>query len=225
MQYEKGDIGIHETKNKKIVMKKFFILLLSSMPYITMAQGIPEVHDSQSFIQSAMQFSKQWAEMIEQGERQAEQLMMEVDAHTERVQKIKDEVKRITDMTKDILILYREIDNCNTKLESIRKNLVKSMYLTTKEKYTIYTYAQNLCYDILVRKNTIEDIVADCKAYSASKTATDKKKELKDVTNMVRHIYSCLEKVEVMSIKLINYKKETIAMDYNLRQCFSVKLY
>jgi hypothetical protein len=67
--------------------------------------------------------------------------------------------------------------------------------------------------------------VADCKAYSASKTATDKKKELKDVTNMVRHIYSCLEKVEVMSIKLINYKKETIAMDYNLRQCFSVKLY
>ena len=70
-------------------MKKFFILLLSSMPYLTMAQGMMEVHDSQSFVQSALQFSKQWAEMVQQGADQAEQLQLAMDAETRRVKAVK----------------------------------------------------------------------------------------------------------------------------------------
>jgi len=205
--------------------KLFSIILLSFVVCPSIKAQPMEVHDSQSIIQTALQFSKQWAEMIEQGEMQAEQLMMEVDAHKERVQRIEEQVKALTDMTKDILILYREIDNCNTKLEHIRQNLLKSKYLTTQEKYTIYSHAQNLCYDILVRQHTIKDIVDECKTYSASKSAEQKKVELKDVTNMVRHIYSCLSQVEKMSIKLIRFKEESISMDYKIRQCFSVNLY
>lgn len=201
------------------------ILCLAIFHHEGMAQGMMEVHDSQSFIQNALQFSKQWAEMIEQGERQAEQLMMEVDAHTERVRKIKEEVEDIAETTKDILILYREIDNCNTKLERIRKNLLESHYLCTKEKYTLYSRAQNLCYDIFTRRKAIEKVVDDCKKYSANKSAADKKKALKEVTNMVRHVYYCLGELESASIKLVQFKKESLILDYKIRKCFSVNLY
>ena len=40
------------------------------------------------------------------------------------------------------------------------------------------------------------------------------------LTGLIKNI-----KLDKKLLKLINYKKETIAMDYNLRQCFSVKLY
>lgn len=225
MQYEKGDIGIHETKNKKIVMKKFFILLLSSMPYITMAQGIPEVHDSQSFIQSAMQFSKQWAEMIQQGADQAEQLQLAMDAETRRIKAVKEEIEEIVEITKDVLVLYKEIDNCNTHLENLRKNLMKSNYMSLDEKYTIYSRAQNLCYDIFKRRSDIDKMVQDCKKYSENKKAEKKKEKIKEITDVVRKVQDCLVQMERMSMDIIAYKKQAIEQDYMLRKCFSLKLY
>lgn len=225
MQYEKGDIGIHETKNKKIVMKKFFILLLSSMPYFTMAQGIPEVHDSQSFIQSAMQFSKQWAEMIQQGADQAEQLQLAMAAETRRIKAVKEEIEEIVEITKDVLVLYKEIDNCNTHLENLRKNLMKSNYMSLDEKYTIYSRAQNLCYDIFKRRSDIDKMVQDCKKYSENKKAREKQEKIKEVTDVVRKVQDCLVQMERMSMDIIAYKKQAIEQDYMLRKCFSLKLY
>lgn len=225
MQYEKSDIGIHETKNKKIVMKKFFILLLSSMPYLTMAQGMMEVHDSQSFVQSALQFSKQWAEMVQQGADQAEQLQLAMDAETRRVKAVKEEIEEIVDITKDILVLYKEIDNCNTSLENLRMNLMKSNYMSLEEKYTIYSRAQNLCYDIFKRRSDIDKVVKDCQKYSENKKAADKKKKIKEITDVVRQVQHCLYKMELMSMDIIAYKKQAIEQDYMLRKCFSLKLY
>lgn len=225
MRYEKSDIGVHETKNEKIVMKKFFILLLSSMPYITMAQGMMEVHDSQSFIQSALQFSKQWAEMIQQGADQAEQLQLAMDAETRRIKAVKEEIEEIVEITKDVLVLYKEIDNCNTHLENLRKNLMKSNYMSLDEKYTIYSRAQNLCYDIFKRRSDIDKMVQDCKKYSENKKAEKKKEKIKEITDVVRKVQDCLVQMERMSMDIIAYKKQAIEQDYMLRKCFSLKLY
>lgn len=225
MRYEKSDIGVHETKNEKVVMKKFFILLLSSMPYITMAQGMMEVHDSQSFIQSALQFSKQWAEMIQQGADQAEQLQLAMDAETRRIKAVKEEIEEIVEITKDVLVLYKEIDNCNTHLENLRKNLMKSNYMSLDEKYTIYSRAQNLCYDIFKRRSDIDKMVQDCKKYSENKKAEKKKEKIKEITDVVRKVQDCLVQMERMSMDIIAYKKQAIEQDYMLRKCFSLKLY
>lgn len=225
MRYEKSDIGVHETKNEKVVMKKFFILLLSSMPYIMMAQGMMEVHDSQSFIQSALQFSKQWAEMIQQGADQAEQLQLAMDAETRRIKAVKEEIEEIVEITKDVLVLYKEIDNCNTHLENLRKNLMKSNYMSLDEKYTIYSRAQNLCYDIFKRRSDIDKMVQDCKKYSENKKAEKKKEKIKEITDVVRKVQDCLVQMERMSMDIIAYKKQAIEQDYMLRKCFSLKLY
>ena len=225
MRYEKSDIGVHETKNEKVVMKKFFILLLSSMPYITMAQGMMEVHDSQSFIQSALQFSKQWAEMIQQGADQAEQLQLAMDAETRRIKAVKEEIEEIVEITKDVLVLYKEIDNCNTHLENLRKNLMKSNYMSLDEKYTIYSRAQNLCYDIFKRRSDIDKMVQDCKKYSENKKAEKKKEKIKEITDVVRKVQDCLVQMERMSMDIIAYKKQAIEQDYMLRKCFSLKLH
>ena len=225
MRYEKSDIGVHEKKNEKVVMKKFFILLLSSMPYITMAQGMMEVHDSQSFIQSALQFSKQWAEMIQQGADQAEQLQLAMDAETRRIKAVKEEIEEIVEITKDVLVLYKEIDNCNTHLENLRKNLMKSNYMSLDEKYTIYSRAQNLCYDIFKRRSDIDKMVQDCKKYSENKKAEKKKEKIKEITDVVRKVQDCLVQMERMSMDIIAYKKQAIEQDYMLRKCFSLKLY
>jgi dsDNA-specific endonuclease/ATPase MutS2 len=225
VRYEKSDIGVHETKNEKVVMKKFFILLLSSMPYITMAQGMMEVHDSQSFIQSALQFSKQWAEMIQQGADQAEQLQLAMDAETRRIKAVKEEIEEIVEITKDVLVLYKEIDNCNTHLENLRKNLMKSNYMSLDEKYTIYSRAQNLCYDIFKRRSDIDKMVQDCKKYSENKKAEKKKEKIKEITDVVRKVQDCLVQMERMSMDIIAYKKQAIEQDYMLRKCFSLKLY
>lgn len=225
MRYEKSDIGVHETKNEKVVMKKFFILLLSLMPYFTMAQGMMEVHDSQSFVQSALQFSKQWAEMIQQGADQAEQLQLAMDAETRRIKAVKEEIEEIVEITKDVLVLYKEIDNCNTHLENLRKNLMKSNYMSLDEKYTIYSRAQNLCYDIFKRRSDIDKMVQDCKKYSENKKAEKKKEKIKEITDVVRKVQDCLVQMERMSMDIIAYKKQAIEQDYMLRKCFSLKLY
>lgn len=200
-------------------------LLFASYSINGVSQGIMEVHDSQSILQNALQFVKQWAEMVEQGADQAEQLSYEIEERAERLQKVKEEIDDITKLSKKIVVLYREIENCNTKLENIRKNLIRSNYMSVEEKYTIYSRAQNLCYDILKRKSAIDEVVKDSKTYSRNKSAMQKAQALDEVTDMVRHISKCLDVISYASIDLINYKKESLEMDYALRQCYSLKLY
>ena len=200
------------------------MLMFASYSINAVPQGIMEVHDSQSILQNALQFAKQWLEMVEQGADQAEQLSYEVEERIERLQKVKEEIQDISKLTKKILVLYREIDNCNTKLENIRKNLMKSDYMSIEEKYTVYSHAQNLCYDILKRKNAIDEVVNDCKTYSRNRSAEQKRERLEELTDMVRHVSACLDKIENASRQIIAYKRKALEMDYQLRQCFTLKL-
>lgn len=205
-------------------IKRYITIMLIVLSVDVSAQ-VTATFDSQNFVQNALQFAKQWAEMIEQGADQAEQLQLELEAENRRIQAVKEEVKEIVDLTKKILILYREIDYCNTSLENLRKNLVRSNIMSLEEKYTIYSRAQNLCYDIFKRKNEIDDVVEDCKKYSDNKKAEKKKEKIEEITDVVRQVSKSLRELESMSVELIQYKTNAIKQDYMIRKCFSLKLY
>ncbi|MCQ2082089.1 MAG: hypothetical protein MJZ11_10555 [Lachnospiraceae bacterium] len=206
---------------------KVFILTLLFATYSIngVPQGIMEVHDSQSILQNALQFVKQWAEMVEQGADQAEQLQLELDAETRRIKAVKEEMEDIIKMTRKVLVLYREIDRCNSSLENLRKNLLRSNYMSVEEKYTIYSYAQNLCYDIVKRRSDIEEMVKDCQTYSENKKSQEKKVKIEEVTDVVRQVRKSIESMERMSVELISFKRKAIEQDYMIRKCFSLKLY
>lgn len=108
-------------------IKRYITIMLIVLSVDVSAQ-VTATFDSQNFVQNALQFAKQWAEMVQQGYDQATQLELELEAETRRLKEVKEEVDDIVKLTKKIIVLYKEIDNCNSKLEGIRVKLIKSNY-------------------------------------------------------------------------------------------------
>lgn len=205
-------------------MKRRLIgVVISALCICSHAQMI--VNDPLQMSQQAIQFSNQWVEMINQECAMLESLDIQVQEMGQRTKEIQQEMMDIVSMTKKILVLYREIENCYDGLEKLRKDLVRSQYLSLTEKYTIYSRAQMVCYDILKRRNEIEEMVADCKKFTYNKKAASKEEKLDKMIAIVREVRRNVYRMRSMAVSLVNHKKALLETDLQLRKCLSLKLY
>ena len=137
---------------KIIFIASFFsIVCLSHAPMI--------VNDPLMQAQQLMNYFSEVEVQIRQETMQAEELKMMLEEYADKL-KAKDEdmKKRIRRIEKS-LTLYKEIRGCHQALDRLRRNLLYSQYLSLTEKYTIYSRAQIICYDIVTRISDIAQLV------------------------------------------------------------------
>lgn len=207
-------------------MKKQILtaLMVVSLGFSAKAQ-IAEVHDAQGALQQALQFMQEFEEMVQQGINKADELRLKVEERTEKYQEVKEEMEDIVALSKKIVVLYKEIEDCSTKLENLRKNLLKSAYLSTSEKYKIYKAGQNVVNEILNKKSDIDKAVKKCQTFSRNESAERKDKRLDELIQMVRDTSAELDKIENIAKAIIAEKKEIIENQYQITNFLSIKLY
>ena len=114
-------------------MRKFVITLI--LMFVTLSNSfgqVAAVFDEQTFAQRALNFFREFSETVEQGMDQAEQLALEYKKYEERTQKVRDEVADIAKLTRKIIVLYKELEYCLNDLETLKKELARSNYLSVE---------------------------------------------------------------------------------------------
>lgn len=206
-------------------MKRAISILIMVMAFNFQGMSqIVQVHDFEGAMQDAFQFMEELNEMVNQGYNQAEQLMYKKNEFTERLQLVKEEVEDIAKLSKKVIVLYKEIDNCTKKLENIRKRIVASKYLSTDDKYAIYKKAQGVVYNIVSQRGEIEKIVQQCQTYRRNQNARDKEERLDDLISTIRRTGDILDDIERAARNIVEEKREIVESEYMLRSMLSIKL-
>jgi hypothetical protein len=156
----------------------------------------------------------------------AEELKMMLEEYADKLKAKDEEMKKRIRRIEKSLTLYKEIKGCHQALDRLRRNLLYSQYLSLTEKYTIYSRAQIICYDIVTRISDIDQLVNDIKQYKYTPSEQDSKEPKLDKTiAIVREIRARIGSMEQMSIDLINHKRSLVNTDAMMRKNFNVKLY
>lgn len=207
-------------------MRKIVItLILMSVTLSNSFGQVAAVFDEQTFAQRALNFFREFSETVEQGMDQAEQLALEYKKYEERTQKVRDEVADIAKLTKKIIVLYKELEYCLNDLETLKKELARSNYLSVEEKYELFSMGKNVCQNLLDKKDQIDETVKECRNYSSNKTAKDKKEDLEDLIAEIRNTRKKLMDLKGTAIKIIAEKKALLENQLELQRCFSVELF
>lgn len=183
------------------------------------------VNDPTQMAQDAVHFAQQWGEMINQECAMLESLDIELREWGQKTQAITEQIEKLTGLTRKVLILYREIECCYSDLEDLRKDVSRSAMLSLNEKYTLYSRAQMLCYDVLKRRNDIDKIAKESQSFSYSENAAEKEERLDRIISVVREIRKGIGRVRVTALDLVNYKRNLLDSDIKMRQCLSLKLF
>lgn len=184
------------------------------------------VNDPSMQLQQMLNYMSEMEQVIKQETMMAEELQMMYEEYETGVKQKKEQMEMIIKRVEKCVILYREVEGCYKGLENLRKNLIYSQYLSINEKYTIYSRAQMICYDVLKRVKDIDDLVDEAKKYKYTpdnQNSLDTK--LDKTTAIVRQIRNRIKDMEQMSVDIISHKLSAVENDFKLRKCFNVKLY
>lgn len=205
-------------------MKKLIIAL--SLCFYSHLNAQMIVNDPSMQMQQLFNFMSEMEQVVKQETMMAEELMMKYEEFEKSTKKEIAEKNAVIKRIEKGIILYREIEGCYKALDNLRKNLLFSNYLTLNEKYTIYSRAQIICYDIITRISDIDEMVDSIKSYSYSPTEESSKEPKLDKTiAIVRQIRARIRDMEIMSINLINHKRSIVNTDLYLRRSFNLQLY
>lgn len=205
-------------------MRKFFAGILLMLCFGAEAQVI--VNDPTMQLQQLLNFMSEMEEVAKQEMMVAEELQMKWAEFQDRTEAQKAEMKRKIDRAKKCLNLYEEIRGCYDGLEDLRKNLLLSNYLSINEKYSIYSRAQMICYDVIMRTHDIDKMVDDIKEYNKSEGEGSKKEEKLDkILAVVREVKKRIGDMQAMAVKLVNHKRSLVNTDLKLRRTLNVKLF
>lgn len=206
-------------------MKKLFVTIILILNLqLSFAQMI--VNDPSMQLQQMLNYMSEMEQVIKQETMMAEELQMMYEEYETGVKQKKEQMEKIIKRIEKCVILYREIEGCYKSLENLRKNLFYSQYLSINEKYTIYSRAQMLCYDVIKRINDIDDLVKEAKEYKYTpEDQNSLEPKLDKTTAIVRQVRNRIKDMEQMSVDIVAHKVTSVERDLKLRKCFSVKLY
>lgn len=202
------------------------ILIASFFSIVCLSHAQMIVNDPLMQAQQLMNYFSEVEVQIRQEMMQSEELKMMLEEYADKLKAKDEEMKKRIGRIEKSLTLYKEIRGCHQALDRLRRNLLYSQYLSLTEKYTIYSRAQIICYDIVTRISDIDQLVNDIKQYKYTPSEQDSKEPKLDKTiAIVREIRARIGSMEQMSIDLINHKRSLVNTDAMMRKNFNVKLY
>jgi len=207
-------------------MRKIFVVMtFLACSWLCNAQMI--VEDPGGIAQRALNFVDQMSEAIEEKYAMYEQIEQAVQ-QAELVKKNMDKFKKVMDWVKqgkEVISIIQTVEDINTELNSFRKYLRNSTYLTENEQYVLYCQGFDVYSEAMDFIKETQKYISDFKNEDdAGLSSAERIALLQKVKEDVSSLKMKLKLIRTDANKRIQYKKTKCDSYYNLANTFNIQV-
>lgn len=184
------------------------------------------VSDPTSIAQRAMNFVDQMSEAIEEKYAMYEQIEKTVH-QAELIKKNMDKFKKVMDWVKtgkEIISIIQTTEDISKELNSFRRYLIESDYLTEDEQYRLYSQGFEVYSDAMNSITDAKKYISDFKNEDdAGLSSAERIELLSKIKEEVSSLKMKLRLIRIDAKKRIQYKKSKCDSYCNLANTFNIK--